>query len=376
MMPKQGCLSKFLLGDITMKYCQVCKQEYVAGKKVCQCADETAAASRAEDDGYTGRTIDSRYQVLNRLAAGSMGSVYLAQVDTGKQIAIKILKSQFALNPSYVKLFCRTASLAANLKHTRIDTVLDFDQTAEGCLFVAMDYVDGESLRNVLGRVGCLDIGEALRYGEQIAEGLAAAHRRGVIHRDLRPENIMVLRDGGTVKIMDFAIPRVEDIGTSGGLAEAELVFGKPEYRAPERVQGGEPTEQSDIYALGIVLYEMLTGRVPFKGPSHLATLLGQVNQMPQRLRLLRPEIPAPLETLVLRALEKKPEKRQKSMVQLAGELAFCAKLPAAPGQALLPVAVPSAATAILPRDRLQWKVAGGLAAGVLAIAGYLVFMR
>ena len=187
----------------------------------------------------------------------------------------------------------------------------------------------------------------------------------------------MILRDGGAVKIMDFAIPRVEDIGSSAGIAEEELVFGKPEYRAPERAQGGEPTEQTDIYALGIVLYEMLTGRVPFKGPSHLATLLDQVNQMPQRLRLLRPEIPAPLEALVLRALEKKPEKRQKTMVQVADELAFCAKLTAASGQALLPVAVPRAATAIPPRYRLQWKVAaGGLAAGVLAIAGYLVFMR
>jgi serine/threonine-protein kinase len=305
-----------------------------------------------------------------------MGSVYLAQqVDVGKQVAIKILKAQFALDPNYVKLFCRTARLAAGLKHARIATVLDFDQTAAGCLFVAMDYADGESLRQVLGRVGCLDIGEALRYGEQIAEGLAAAHRRGVIHRDLRPENIMILRDGA-VKIMDFAIPRVEDVGSSAGLAEAELVFGKPEYRAPERAQGGEPTEQTDIYALGIVLYEMLTGQVPFKGSSHLAILLGQVNQTPQRLRLLRPEIPVPLETLVLRALEKKPEKRQKSMVQVASELAFCAKLATVPGQALLPVAVPRTAKAILPRRRLQWKVAGGLAAGVLAVAGYLVFMR
>ena len=273
-----------------MKYCQVCKQEYIAGEKVCQCSDETVAASRAEEDRYIGRTIDGRYQVLSRLAAGSMGSVYLAQqVDAGKQVAIKILKAQFALNPNYVKLFCRTARLAAGLKHARIATVLDFDQTAEGCLFVAMDYADGESLRNVLGRVGCLDIGEALRYGEQIAEGLAAAHRRGVIHRDLRPENIMILRDGGAVKIMDFAIPRLEDASSSTGLADAELVFGKPEYRAPERAQGGEPTEQTDIYALGIVLYEMLTGRVPFKGASHLATLLGQVNQAPQSVALAAP---------------------------------------------------------------------------------------
>ena len=198
-----------------MKYCSVCKQEYSADQQTCHCTEVEPETSGLEEDLYTGRIVDGRFNVLSKLGAGRMGCVYLAeQCDVKKKVAIKILKPEYAVNPVYVKLFCSAARSAAGLQHPNLVTVIDFDQTNDGCLFIVMDYIKGESLRKLIEKTGRLQIDRAARFGKQIAEGLAAAHRRGLLHPDIRPENILILDDGETVKVTDFAIPRIEDVNS------------------------------------------------------------------------------------------------------------------------------------------------------------------
>ena len=358
-----------------MKCCQVCKQEYVADRKTCRCVEAPVIEARAEEDRYTGRMIDGRFEVLRKLGGGAMGSVYLAeQVDAQKRVALKILYPQFATDAAYVKQFCAAARLAMGLRHPNIATVIDFDQTTDGCLFIAMDYVDGEALDRVIERAGRLPVDQALDFGAQIAEGLAAAHRRGVLHRAIRPQNILVIGDGETVKITDFGVPRIQHGNSSSRLGQSEVALGTPEYTAPEQVRGAEPTEQTDVYILGIVLYQMLTGQVPFRASTHLGTLFCQINEAPAAVRQLRPEVPAAVEALVMRALEKKPEKRHSTMARMAKELRQFAKVLGPQSSARSPALLRRSDVAIA-RRALRWKAASAVTLGVLAFAGYFGFI-
>lgn len=364
-----------------MKRCQVCNQEYVADVKVCDCVEAMPGNPAVGQDRYIGTVVDGRFKVLARLALGRMGTVYLAeQTDNQKKVALKILAPQFAADPEYVKEFCHAARLAAGLKHPNIATLLDFDQTSDGCLFVASDYVEGEPLDRVIEDAGRLDMRRAIEFGEQIADGLAAAHRRGLLHKDLRPCNIMVSADS-QIRITDCGLPRPQKKGLSTDSSQANGGLAIPEYTAPEQASGGESTEQTDVYRLGLVLYEMLTGQVPFREATHLSTLLAQINDAPRPLRTLRREIPAGLEALVMQALEKKPAKRQMSMVRLAKDLRACGKaldeLPKAPTVVHPPIAIPTAsptAPARAPRQSVGWRAAAAAGLGMAAFVGYLGF--
>ncbi|MBM4263806.1 MAG: serine/threonine protein kinase [Deltaproteobacteria bacterium] len=310
--------------------------------------------------------------MLARVALGRMGTVYLAeQIDNQKKVALKILDAQYSANPEYVKDFCHSARLAAGLKHPNVATVLDFDQTADGCLFVVCDYVEGEPLDRVIEDAGRLDVARAVRFAEQIADGLAAAHRRGLLHKDIRPCNIMVTPDS-QVKITDCGVSRPLEHSSSTRLTQADMRLATPEYTAPEQASGGEPSEQTDIYRLGIVLYEMLTGQVPFREATQLSTLLAQINDAPRPLRQLRREIPEALESLVMQCLEKKPAKRPLSMARLARDLKACSKAVETAAQAPVvvrtPVAIPMASPTATPsrasakRQGMRWKAVSAVA--------------
>jgi serine/threonine protein kinase len=190
-------------------------------------------------------------------------------------------------------------------------------------LFIAMEYLDGEKLSDVIQRDGPLDMGRAVRLCLQFAEGLEAAHRAGVIHRDIKPDNIMVVGEEGaeTIKLMDFGIARLRDVATTSRLTRPDVIMGTPAYMAPEQAEGKEISERTDIYALGIVFYEMLSGQVPFKAPTAAAVLLKQVQEIPVPLRKLRREVPTEIERIVMQALEKKPERRQRDMRDLIQSL-------------------------------------------------------
>ena len=316
-----------------MKFCPACERKYDDEMRVCG-VDGTPLKSLTERDApqdpVIGQIIKGRYRVLRKLGEGGMGTVYLAeQVSIGRKVAVKLLRGNYACDEEFIARFQREARLAASLNHRNIITVYDFDQADDGSLFIAMEYVNGEQLSEVIQREGPLPIGRATRLGLQIAEGLEAAHRAGVIHRDIKPDNIMVVRDSGFERIivMDFGVARLREAGTGTQLTRAGTIMGTPAYMAPEQAEGSGVSDKTDLYALGIVLYEMLSGSVPFKGSTPSAVLAKQLRERPVELRKLRAEVPAAIERVVMRALEKKPEKRQGSMHEVVQELQKAGKV-------------------------------------------------
>ena len=242
-----------------------------------------------------------------------MGTVYLAdQFAINRKVALKILNPDYARDEDFIKRFRQEATLAASLSHYNVVTVFDFDQADDGSLYIVMEYVDGRSLAEVIQN-NPMAVSSAINLGIQIAEGLSAAHRAGVIHRDIKPENIMVV-GGKTIKLMDFGIARLRDSAASTRLTQAGMIMGTPAYMAPEQIEGGELSDRTDIYAFGVVLYEMLTGYVPFKAPTPGAVLVKHLHEIPIPLRSVRKEIPSSVEGIVGKALQKNPEKRLENM--------------------------------------------------------------
>ena len=315
-----------------MKYCHVCERKYDDDMRICG-VDGTPLKSQnpqtAIQDQMVGRVVKGRYQIMSKLGEGGMGTVYLAeQVSIGRKVALKLLRGNYAMDAEFIARFGREARLAASLNHRNIVTVYDFDQADDESLFIAMEYLDGEKLSDVIQRDGPLEIGRAVRLCLRSAEGLEAAHRAGVIHRDIKPDNIMVVGEEGaeTIKLMDFGIARLRDVATTSRLTRPDVIMGTPAYMAPEQTEGKEISERTDIYALGIVFYEMLSGQVPFKAPTPAAVLLKQVQEIPVPLRKLRREVPTEIERIVMQALEKKPERRQRDMHDLIQSLAKALK--------------------------------------------------
>ena len=307
-----------------MKYCPACDRRYEDEMRLCGVdgtALEFVREERSKRDAYIGRIIKGRYQIIKKLGEGGMGAVYLAkQISMARNVALKVLQGSYATDDEFIGRFRREARLAASLNHPCIVTVYDFDQGEEGILFIAMEYVDGKSLTEVIRSDGPLDIGRVAGLGIQIAEGLDAAHRVGVIHRDIKPDNIMVVgdEDSEKVKLMDFGIARLRDAGTTSRLTRAGVIMGTPAYMAPEQAEGAEVSERTDIYALGIVLYEMISGSVPFRASTPGAVLVKQMREIPLPLRTLRREVPESIESVVMKALEKKPENRQRNLREFA----------------------------------------------------------
>jgi serine/threonine protein kinase len=311
-----------------MKYCPVCERRYDDEMRMCGVDGtplrsqslQTPVRDQPARDQMLGRVVKGRYQIMRRLGEGGMGTVYLAeQVSIGRKVALKLLRGSYAMDDEFIERFRREARLAASLNHRNIVTVYDFDQGDDESLFIAMEYLDGEKLSDVIRREGPLDMGRAVRFGLQFAEGLEAAHHAGVIHRDIKPDNIMVVGEEGveTIKLMDFGIARLRDVAATSRLTRPDVIMGTPAYMAPEQAEGKETSERTDIYALGVVLYEMLSGEVPFKANTPAAVLLKQIQESPVPLRKLRREVPAEIERIVMQALEKKPEKRQRDMRDL-----------------------------------------------------------
>jgi hypothetical protein len=210
--------------------------------------------------------------------------------------------------------------LAASFSHHNVITVFDFDQADDGSLYIVMEYIDGRNLSEVI-RDHPMDLGVALSLGIQIAGGLSAAHRAGVIHRDIKPENIMVVAGDKEIKLMDFGIARLRDRASATKLTQTGMIMGTPVYMAPEQIEGGELSERTDIYAFGIVLYEMLTGNVPFKAATPGAILVKHLHEAPTPPTRIRKEVPASVDRIVIQALQKNPEKRQKSMDEVVEAL-------------------------------------------------------
>jgi beta-lactam-binding protein with PASTA domain/tRNA A-37 threonylcarbamoyl transferase component Bud32 len=249
--------------------------------------------------------VDGRYRVLNRLGSGGMADVYCAQdLQLGRKVALKILYRRFAEDSEFVERFRREASSAAGLQHQHVVAVYDRGEY-DGTYYIAMEYLEGRSLKTIVQQEAPLDPDRAIDLIIQVLRAARFAHRRGIIHRDLKPHNVIVDADG-RAKVTDFGIARA---GASD-MTQTGSIMGTAQYLSPEQAQGHAVSAASDIYSIGIMLYELLTGRVPFEGESAVTIALKQVNERPTPPSAYNPAVTPELEEAVMRALEKDPARR------------------------------------------------------------------
>src|SRR5215472_6307033 len=261
--------------------------------------------------------VEARYEVLAELGSGGMGVVYKARDrETGEVVALKVLRAELASNPVWMERFKEELRLARRITHKNVCRIHDFVR-AEDCAYISMEFVDGDSLRQILNRFGALNARTCATITRQICAGLQEAHAQNVIHRDMKPENVM-LDHKGQIKLMDFGI------ASSPWAQEREdsRILGTPAYMAPEQAEGAQVDGRSDIYSVGLILYEMTTGRPAFPGNTPVETTLKQVRDAPTAPRLLEPGIPERIEKAILRALSKSPQERFQSVGEFAQILA------------------------------------------------------
>jgi len=262
------------------------------------------------------QVLSGRYRVLRKIGGGGMADVYLCEdLSLGRRVALKVLLQRFLDDPNFVERFRREAKAAAGLNQPNLVSIYDWGEV-DGTYFIVMEYVEGETLKDLVRRQGRLGGSEAVRILLQLLAALEFAHRTGIVHRDVKPQNVMLDRHGN-VKVTDFGIARAGD----SGMTEAGSILGTAQYLAPEQAKGQRVDERSDLYSVGIVLYEMLTGTVPFKGDSAVTVALKHVNQMAAEPAQLVPGMPYALNQIVLKAIAKDPDQRYQTAEQFARDL-------------------------------------------------------
>ena len=270
----------------------------------------------AVPDPIIGALFDGRYQILRKLGAGGMANVYLAEdQELGRRVAIKILNDRHANDEQFVERFRREAKNAAALSHPNIVSIYDRGE-AEGTYYIAMEYLDGRSLKELILSRGDAPIAVVVEYARQILSALRFAHRHGIVHRDIKPHNVLV--DGeGRVKVTDFGIARA---GTSQ-MTEAGSIVGTAQYLSPEQARGADVDQRSDLYSLGVLMYEMLTGEVPFSGDTPVEIAMKHLSQTPVPPSVKRHDVPRELDMVVMRTLAKDPDDRYQSADDMEADL-------------------------------------------------------
>ena len=270
-----------------------------------------------------GGLFAGRYEILATLGKGGMGVVYRANDRKLDDIvALKVLRPEMLKDdPTHIERFKQEIKLARKITHRNVLRTHDFGE-AEGTPYISMEFLEGVTLKDLIKSKGALPVGVGLRIAKQICAGLEAAHRQGVIHRDIKPQNMLILPESGEVKIMDFGIARVSELKGQSGLTSDGTVMGTPDYMPPEQAQGNPADFRSDIYSLGVVLFEVFTGRLPFSGDTVMALVMNHIQKPPPRPRSLNPGLPEDLETIILRCLEKAPAKRYAQVADIQKDLA------------------------------------------------------
>lgn len=263
--------------------------------------------------------FSGRYKVINRAGSGGMADVFRAE-DTvlNRTVAIKMLHPQFARDENFVARFRREAQSAAALNHPNIVNIYDWG-SHDGTYFIVMEFLEGENLKQIINREGALSPDTAIKITSRVCDALEFAHIHDIVHRDIKPHNIVISKDG-TVKVTDFGIARAG----SSTMTQTGSILGTATYISPEQAQGTVVGKESDVYSLGIVLYETLTGRVPFEGESPVAVAFKQVHEPPPPPRSINPNIPADLETIILKATAKEPGDRYLSAAEMKSDLTRC----------------------------------------------------
>jgi eukaryotic-like serine/threonine-protein kinase len=317
-----------------MLQCPTCGKSYPADIQFCP-ADQTTLqadstiADQVPGDPLIGKTFNDKYRIEERLGVGGMGTVYRARhVLIDRLVAIKVLNQRLVEDDAARVRFQREAKAAGRLQHLNAVAVTDFGQTPEGYVYIVMELLEGRTLREILAKEAPLETARSVSIMLQTAAAVGAAHEAGVIHRDLKPANIFVTQRSdvpAVVKVLDFGIAKLAaetlDDDDPEHLTQVGVMIGTPRYMSPEQCNGLELTPAADVYSLGVILFEMLTGSVPFGGSSPLAIALKHATQPPCPPREILASIPEDLERLVLRALEKRAQDRPANAFEFRAEL-------------------------------------------------------
>lgn len=290
--------------------------------------DATVATPQSPTDPLLGVVLAERYQVLRMIGQGGMGVVYeAAHTQLNKRVAVKLLLAKYADDPEAIARFHREALACSQIGNPHIIDVIDIGTSPDGRSFVVLELLQGENLGDAIAKHGAMPGVRAIRIMQQVLQGIGAAHARGIIHRDLKPDNVFLIQRSNErdfVKLLDFGISKILDAADSKvRLTSTGTVVGTPVYMAPEQALGGAIDHRIDLYAAGVMFYEMLSGKPPFDAPSYLALITKHLHDPPPDLAFLRPDLPAWLVACVHRALEKDPDRR------FASAAAFLAAMPA-----------------------------------------------
>ena len=311
-----------------MKACPKCGAEYPDTTTLCP-ADGIALEKTT--DSLLGKTLAGKYRIEERLSGGGMGTVYRGtHVLMDKTVAVKVLRPSLAADEKIVARFSREARAASKISHPHALSVTDFGEAEDGVVFLVMEYLSGKTLKEIIRQEGPLPLPRTAEILRQIGGALDAAHAEGVVHRDLKSDNIMLLSSSGTdyAKVLDFGIAKIkEPEGVyDPGLTAPDLVIGTPQYMSPEQCsQSPDIDARSDIYSLGVIIYEMLVGHVPFTGDSPTTIMLKHLQQPPPSVLAERSDVPEAIAHVVGRALEKRPEDRYKTVGELVEDFTIAA---------------------------------------------------
>ncbi len=302
----------------TQKFCGECATPLRPSKEV----EVTETIEAPKEELTRGSTLAHRYEIIEELGKGGMGRVYRVEDTKLKQeVALKLIKPEISSDKKTIERFRNELKIARNIRHKNVCGMFDLGE-AEGARFITMEYVSGEDLKSFIRRAAPLSTSRTISIAKQVCEGLSEAHRLGVVHRDLKPSNIMIDKDGN-VRIMDFGIARsLKEKGITG----AGVMIGTPEYMSPEQVEGKEVDQRTDIYSLGVILYEMLTGRVPFEGDTALSIAVKHKTEKPKDPRELNSQISEDISFIILKCLEKDKDKRYQSAGEVRAALENIAK--------------------------------------------------
>ena len=376
-----------------MKVCPACRVDYGGGEVFCP-VDATRLVTTSQisanplnpDDPLIGRVLAGKYVVERRIGEGGMGLVYQGvHRDIDKRVAIKVLRDDLSRRPEVVARFRQEARSASRIGHENIVDIWDFGETTRGASYFVMEFLEGEDLANVLGREETLDPERACAIVLQCCRALSATHDKGIVHRDIKPENIFLTKRDAVddfVKIVDFGIAKMSEIETDGApgrkLTKTGMIFGTPEYMSPEQAAGKELDHRVDVYALGIILYECMAGRVPFVGDTFMGVLTQHLFAELPPIRELNPNttISRELELVIQKALAKDPNDRYQDTEDLADAVrcALDGRLSRATAMTPRAVKMPSSLGYLdpVPRRKSPWWV---WAATVLGAVGALAWV-
>jgi len=319
------------------KICMACSREFAGAGGVCP-HDGNALVALPQDP-YIGRRIADKYQVLSVLGTGGMGIVYLARHETMQSnVAIKMLRAQFVGDSSSVKRFNHEAIATRRLSHPNVITTYDHGLTPQGQPYIVMEVLQGKSLADEIKKLKQISVDRVIHIFSQACDAIEHAHKQGILHRDLKPGNIMLIdfnEDPDFVKVVDFGVakfmptPQAANVEIQS-LTQAGEVCGSPVYMSPEQCLGQDLDRRADVYSMGVVLYEALTGKLPLLGKNMMETMSKHINLAPPSFKEVRPDlyIPEKIEQAVMRALSKQPDARQPNMAMLKQELQFAVPRP------------------------------------------------